>query len=74
MAYPLNELIVSLVDSNKKYLDFQDVITHDAGIFDFLAAPVSQTALALLHGGDAHSSYWRSNRVAQEIGKVLSVE
>jgi hypothetical protein len=48
------------------------LITHEAGIFDFLTEPVSQTALALLHGGDAHGSYWRSKRVAEEISKVLS--
>ncbi len=72
IAYPLSELMSNLVGGNKQYLDIQDLITYEAGIFDFLTEPVSQTALALLHGGDAHGSYWRSDRVAEEISKVLS--
>lgn len=74
IAYPLRELMFDLVDRNEKYLDLKDVITHEAGIFDFLTEPFSQTALALLHGGDAHGSYWESKQVAQEISKVLSAE
>lgn len=71
VAYPLNELMSSLVDGDKKYLDIQDVITHEAGLFDFLTEPFSQTALALLHGGDAHGSYFHSEKVVQEIIRVL---
>lgn len=67
VAYPLNELMVSLVDGNKKYLDIQDVITHEARVFDFLTEPFSQTALALLHGGDAHGSYFHSEKVVHEV-------
>jgi hypothetical protein len=71
IAYPLKELITSMVDSERKYLDIQDLITHEAGIFDFLNEPISQTTLALLHGGKAHGSYWNSEKVAQAIAKVL---
>lgn len=71
IAYPLNELMTDLVDGDKKYLDIQDIITHEAGIFDFLNEPVSQTTLALLHGGKAHGSYWDSDKVAQEIGNSI---
>jgi hypothetical protein len=72
IAYPLNELMTDLVDGDKKYLDIQDVITHEAGIFDFLNEPVSQTTLALLHGGKAHGSYWNSDKVAQEIVNAIA--
>jgi hypothetical protein len=71
IAYPLKELITNLVDGQSKYLDVQDLITHEAGLFDYLTEPFSQTALALLHGGDAHGSYWTSNKVAEEITKCL---
>ncbi|CAK0752355.1 hypothetical protein CCP3SC15_1860002 [Gammaproteobacteria bacterium] len=33
---------------------------------------VSQFTMALLHGGEAHSSYWQSDYVAKEIAKVIS--
>jgi hypothetical protein len=60
-----------MVDGENKYLDIQDVITHDADLFDFLTEPVSQNVLALLHGGDAHSSYWKSQEVAQKIAEEI---
>ena len=47
------------------------LIAHEAGLFDFLTEPFSQTALALLHGGNAHGSYWHSEKVAEEISSVL---
>ncbi|MBV9386838.1 MAG: hypothetical protein JOZ78_10470 [Chroococcidiopsidaceae cyanobacterium CP_BM_ER_R8_30] len=71
VAYPLNELMTSLVDGDKQYLDIADIITHEAGLFDYITEPFSQTALALLHGGDAHGSYWHSEKVVQEISSVL---
>jgi hypothetical protein len=36
-----------------------------------LTEPVSQTVLALLHGGDAHASYWQSQEVAQKIAEEI---
>jgi hypothetical protein len=71
IAYPLNELMTDLVDGDKKYLDIQDVIAQEAGIFDILTEPVSQTTVALLHGGKAHGSYWNSDKVAQEIANSI---
>lgn len=71
LAYPLKELMTGLAGDDAKYLDIQDLITHEAGLFDFLTEPFSQTALALLHGGNAHGSYWHSEKVAEEISSVL---
>ncbi|MBN3881495.1 MAG: hypothetical protein HWQ44_00510 [Nostoc sp. JL34] len=71
IAYPLKEIIIDLVDPNSKFLDVQDLITHEAGLFDYLTEPFSQTVLALLHGGDAHGSYWRSKKVSEEIIECL---
>jgi sulfur transfer protein SufE len=68
IAYTLEELMSSLVDGDKKYLDIHDMITQEPGLFDFV---IAQTVLALLHGGDAHGSYWHSKKVAQEISSVL---
>ena len=70
-AYPLSRVLSRMVDGESKYLDIQDVITHDADLFDFLTEPVSQTVLALLHGGDAHGSYWKSEEVARHIAEEI---
>ena len=67
IAYPLKELMSSLVDRDEKYIDFQDLFTHEPSLFDFLTQPLSQTTLALLQGGDAHGSYWHSDKVVEEI-------
>ncbi len=72
IAYPLNELMSSLVDGDKKYLDIQDIITHQPGLTNLLTKQISQTVLALLHGGDAHGSYWHSEEVAQQIAEIIS--
>ena len=71
IAYPLKELMTSLVDGDAKYLDIQDLITQEAGLLDFVAA---QTILPLLKGGEAHGSYWHSNKVVQEISSVMKQE
>lgn len=71
IAYPLKELMEDLVDKDEKYIDFQDLITQDPKLFDFLQEPISQTTLALLQGGEAHGSYWQSQKVIQEISSIL---
>jgi hypothetical protein len=71
IAYPLKELIVSLVDGESEYLDIQDFITHEASLLDFITHPFDETILALMHGGAAHGSYWDSDKVVQEISSCL---
>lgn len=71
IAYPLEQLMTNLVDGDKKYLDIKDIITHKAGLFEFFSA---QTVLSLIHGGEAHSSYWNNDKVVQEISTVIKKE
>ncbi|MBD2495902.1 hypothetical protein [Nostoc sp. FACHB-280] len=71
IAYPLKELMTDLVDGDTKYLDIQEILTHNAG---WLEIPLAQTLLPLLSGGDAHGSYWRNNKVIQEIINVVQQE
>jgi hypothetical protein len=71
VAWPLEKLMWKLVDEQAKYLDFKDVLTHNADLSDFLVEPLSQTFLALLHGGDAHGSHWDSKQVAQRITQTI---
>ena len=71
VAWPLERIMFDLVDGDAKYLDFKDVITHKTDLSDFLFEPVSQTILALLNGGNAHGSYWKSKEVAQSITQTI---
>jgi hypothetical protein len=71
VAYPLATLIPKLVDGKSQYLDIQDVVTHDANLSDLFNQLVSQTFFALLHGGDAHGSYWKSKGVAETIAQTI---
>lgn len=64
LAYPLKELMTDLVDGDTKYLDIQDILTQESSLFDFI---IAQSLLPLLHGGDAHGSYWHNDKVAEEI-------
>ncbi|BAY20586.1 hypothetical protein NIES2100_03280 [Calothrix sp. NIES-2100] len=72
VAYPIKELMQDLIkgtDSN--CLDIDDILTGEAGLLDIILDPFSQSTLALLHGGEAHGSYWNSDRVADKISHYL---
>ena len=71
VAYPLEKLLPQLVDGESKYIDVQDFLTHLTSLTDILTEPVSQTFFALLHGGEAHNSYWQSDQVAQQIAQAI---
>ncbi|MDF5725214.1 MAG: hypothetical protein PUP91_33140 [Rhizonema sp. PD37] len=69
IAYPLKELMTNLVDDQVKYLALQDIMTHKPELLESLT---DQSLLALLHGGDAHGSYWKNEIVVQKISDVLN--
>jgi hypothetical protein len=71
IACPLEKLLPQLVDGECKYIDIQDILTHPATLTDFLNEPFSQTLLALLHGGEAHRSYWHNETVARKIAEAI---
>lgn len=71
IAYPLEQLLPQLVDRDSQYIDIQDILTHPTSLTDFLTEPFSQTLFALLHGGEAHNSYWQNEQVAQKIAQAI---
>jgi hypothetical protein len=71
IAYPLEKLLPQLVDAQSQYLDVRDILTHPTSLADFLSEPFSQTLFALLHGGEAHNSYWQNDQVAQKIAQAI---
>jgi len=72
VAWPLDPLLFRLLKGVENCVDIKDVVTHNADLSDFLTQPFSQTFLALLHGGDAHGSYWTSQEVVKEITKTIN--
>jgi len=74
VAYPVKELMQKLVEgegTGNNLLDIDDILTGESGVFDFILDPFSQNTVALLHGGDAHGSYWNSDQVAKKISDYL---
>lgn len=71
IAYPLKKLIEDLVDKEKRYIDFEDLMIQEPKLFDFIQEPIHQSTFALLQGGKAHGSYWQNQQVIQEIGNIL---
>lgn len=71
IAYPLEMLLPQLVDSNNQYIDTQDILISPIHLTDALIRPVSQDAIALLHGLRAHSEYWESIDVVQRIVQAI---
>ena len=71
IAYPMEKLLPQLVDGKSRYINIQDILTHPTSLTDFLTEPLSQTLFALLHGGEAHNSYWHSDEVAQKIAQTI---
>jgi hypothetical protein len=70
IAYPLATIIpklISLQEPSHHYLDIQDISTRGSGWLEWLAVLFQKTFLALINGGSAHSSYWKSKQVAQII-------
>jgi hypothetical protein len=72
IAYPLEKLLPQLVDATSQFIDLQDILTHATSLIDLLIDPWSQTTFALLHGGEAHGSYWQSDQVAQQIAQAIA--
>ncbi|PPS44293.1 hypothetical protein [Chroococcidiopsis sp. TS-821] len=71
VAYPLATIMPDLVDGKQQFLDIQDMVTSNADLSDFLVQLISNSFLAVLHGGDAHGSYWESRDVVKAITEVI---
>jgi hypothetical protein len=71
VAYPIKELMQDLAEETVNFLDIDDILTGEAGVFDFIMETFNQNTLALMHGGEAHGSYWNSNQVANKISQYL---
>ncbi len=71
LAYPLKPLLYQIVGEEHHYLDVRDYIDIGTNWLDIVTSPFSQTALALANVGNAHSSYWYSQKVAQKVAAAV---
>ena len=71
LAYPLKPLLYQIVGEEHHYLDVRDYINIGTNWLDVVTSPFSQTALALANVGNAHASYWYSQKVAQKIALAI---
>lgn len=74
VAWPLEKLLFDSLNGETKYLSLADVVIQKEDFTDFFFQMVSQKILALVHGGDAHSSYWKSKQVASRIAQTIKGE
>lgn len=74
VAWPLEGLLFDSLNGESRYLDLADVVIQKEDFTDFFFQMVSQKILALVHGGDAHSSYWESKQVADRIARIITDE
>jgi hypothetical protein len=68
---PLETIIPHLVQNHDTVLDVKDIVTFGEALADYFFALWSQTPIALLYGGGAHQSYWKSHKVADAITQTL---
>ena len=71
IAYPLVPVLPSLLDGKSEFLHIEDKIISSSGWLEWAAQLVSDKFIALVNGGSAHSSYWQSQQVAEEIIKTI---
>jgi len=71
LAYPLKPLLYQIVGEEHRYLDVRDYVNIGTNWLDIVTSPFSQTALALANVGNAHASYWYSQKVAQKIALAI---
>ncbi|MBE9224463.1 hypothetical protein IQ264_03105 [Phormidium sp. LEGE 05292] len=74
VAWPLETVLFDSVAEQKKYLDLIDFVNKNEDWSDRIFQQLSQKTLALIHGGDAHGSYWQSKQVADKIVQTIKAE
>lgn len=74
IAYPLEKVLPHLVSREGKHIQIQDVLIDESGYLGCISRPLAWSFLSLINGGNAHGSYWNSQKVAQIIAQTISSE
>lgn len=67
IAYPLKGVMDLSLDTAKKFVTIEDIITPGNPLFQLF----SQSIFSIIQGGEAHASYWNSPSVINTIGQVI---
>ena len=71
IAYPLAQVGKALInEQNEQSVIIMDKVVQDDWLSLFFL-PLSQTILPIVHGGDAHQSYWNSKTIAENIIQII---
>ena len=80
IASPLDGILPAMIDGERTYIDFQDILVPLAQVFkepikavlvDRITWLLRKTPISILDTGNAHSSYWRSSRVVEGITQLI---
>ncbi|WAL62508.1 hypothetical protein [Thermocoleostomius sinensis] len=69
IAWPLEKTVSRLMQT--PILEITDELVDGSGLLEFFAKQVRHSFWALINGGNAHSSYWRSKKVADRIQHTI---
>jgi hypothetical protein len=74
IAYPLEGVLPELLDESARFVAVEDIICVKKDFLTWLTAPLRQTLVPMLGGGDAHQYYFKSDAVVQAIAKVIQAK
>ncbi len=66
IAYPLEGMMPLFLDQARNLVDIKDVMSPTG-----IGRLFGQTILPIINGGNAHGSYWKETKVAQQIGDII---
>ncbi|MFE4104689.1 hypothetical protein [Almyronema epifaneia] len=71
VAWPLEKVIRRLIDREAHAVMIQDVLIPGSGFLNQIGRLFQQSILAIINGGNAHNSYWSSEKVADRISQSI---
>jgi hypothetical protein len=72
ISFPLEGVLPDLLDEEAGLIQVQDVICYQKDWVSWLTAPLRQTLVPMLGGGDAHQYYFKSDIVIKEISQTIN--
>ncbi|NJL85162.1 MAG: hypothetical protein HC886_03015 [Leptolyngbyaceae cyanobacterium SM1_1_3] len=71
VAWPLEKVIHQLIDHKSGVVMIEDVLTPGSGFLNLVGQLFQQSIVSIINGGNAHSSYWQSEKVAARISQII---
>ena len=71
VAWPLEKIVRRLVDRESSSVAIQDVLIPGSGFLNVIGQLFQRSIVSIINGGNAHSSYWKSEKVADRISQII---